>query len=110
MQDINFYTSNNGEKDKHTIRLSMDIVNVGNLLNKYWGLIKSPVSTQFLKFEGMAVNGTTPEFSFPYLDAGNKVPVVNSFANNTSLTNFANGQTFYGSRWQIQFGIRYMFN
>jgi carboxypeptidase family protein len=110
MQDINFYTSNHGEKDKHTIRLSMDIVNVGNLLNKYWGLIKSPVSTQFLKFEGMAVNGTTPEFSFPYLDAGNKVPVVNSFANNTSLTNFANGQTFYGSRWQIQFGIRYMFN
>ena len=109
-QDINFYTKNGGGTDKHTLRLSMDIVNVGNLLNKYWGIQKSPTQTQFLKFEGMAADGKTPQFSFPYLDASNKVPIVNSFANNTNLTNFANGQTFYGSRWQIQFGIRYLFN
>jgi hypothetical protein len=38
------------------------------------------------------------------------VPVVNSFGYNTNLTNFANGQTFTGSRWQMQFGIRYLFN
>jgi hypothetical protein len=88
----------------------MDIVNVGNLLNKYWGIQKSPVNSQFLKFEGMAADGKTPQFSFPYVDAGNKIPMTTSFANNTNLTNFANGQTFYGSRWQIQFGIRYMFN
>ena len=109
-QDIYFNTKNHGETDKHTLRLSLDIVNFGNLLNKYWGIQKSPVSSQFLKFEGMAADKVTPQFSFPYLDASNKVPIVNSFANNTSLTNFANGQTFYGSRWQIQFGIRYMFN
>jgi hypothetical protein len=58
----------------------------------------------------MAADGKTPQFSFPYLDANNKVPVVNTFSNNTNLTNFANGQTFYGSRWQLQFGVRYMFN
>jgi hypothetical protein len=109
-QDIYFYTKNGSDKDKHTLRLSMDIVNVGNLLNKYWGLVKSPVSLQPLKFEGMAADGKTPQFSFPYVDVGNKVPQVNSYNNNTNLTNFANGQTFYGSRWQIQFGIRYMFN
>jgi hypothetical protein len=109
-QDIFFYTKNRSGSDKHTLRLSLDIVNFGNLLNKYWGLIKSPVSTNFLKFEGMAGDGKTPLFSFPYLDASNQVPVTNSFAPNTALTNFANGQTFTGSRWQMQFGIRYLFN
>jgi hypothetical protein len=109
-QDIYFYTKNNGGKDKHTLRLSVDIVNVGNLINRNWGLVKSPTSANFLKFEGMAADGKTPLFSFPYLDAGNQVPITNSFANNTALTNFAQGQTFTGSRWQMQFGIRYLFN
>ena len=110
-QDIYFYTKKNGkDQDKHTLRLSFDIVNFGNLLNRYWGLLKTPTSTNFLKFEGIAADGKTPQFSFPYLDATNKVPVVNSFGYNTALTNFANGQTFTGSRWQMQFGIRYMFN
>ena len=109
-QDIYYYTKHGGDKDKHTLRLSMDIVNVGNLLNRYWGIQKSPVQTQFLKFEGMAADGKTPQFSFPYSDATNKVPYTTSWNNNTSLVNFANGQNFYGSRWQIQFGIRYMFN
>jgi hypothetical protein len=88
----------------------VDIVNVGNLINRNWGLIKSPTAANFLKFEGMAADGKTPLFSFPYADAGNQVPVTNSFANNTNLTNFANNQTFTGSRWQMQFGIRYLFN
>ncbi|MDO6430980.1 carboxypeptidase regulatory-like domain-containing protein [Flavitalea sp. BT771] len=109
-QDIYFYTKNNGTKDKHTLRLSVDIVNVGNLINRNWGLIKSPTAANFLKFEGMAADGKTPLFSFPYADAGNQVPITNSFANNTNLTNFANNQTFTGSRWQMQFGIRYLFN
>jgi hypothetical protein len=111
-QDIYFYTKNGADRDKHTLRLSLDIVNFGNLLNRYWGLVKSPTVSQLqvLKFEGMAADGKTPQFSFPYLDANNKVPVVNTFSNNTNLTNFANGQTFYGSRWQLQFGVRYMFN
>jgi len=109
-QDIYFYTKNNGTKDKHTLRLSVDIVNVGNLINRNWGLIKLPTAANFLKFEGMAADGKTPLFSMPYLDAGNQVPITNSFANNTSLTNFAQGQTFTGSRWQMQFGIRYLFN
>jgi len=109
-QDIYFYTKSGKEKDKHTLRLSVDIVNVGNLLNRNWGLLKSATSTNFLKYEGMAADGKTPLFSFPYLDAANQVPLVNSFSNNTNLTNFANGQTFTGSRWQMQFGIRYLFN
>jgi hypothetical protein len=48
----------------------------------------------------MGADGKTPAFSFPYLDATNQVPLVNSYTDNTSIL----------SRWQAQFGIRYLFN
>jgi len=105
-QDIYFYTKNKGENDKHTLRLSLDIINVGNFVNKNWGLVKTPTLSsnssgyQLLTFEGMAADGKTPLFSFPYADATNQAPRTNSFNNSTGI----------GSRWQMQFGIRYMFN
>jgi len=109
-QDIYFYTKNKTDRDRHTLRLSVDIINVGNLLNRNWGLVKSASISNFLKFEGMAADGKTPLFSFPYADANNQVPLVNSFTNNTNLVNFVNGTNATGSRWQMQFGIRYLFN
>ena len=105
-QDIYFYTKNGGDRDKHTLRLTLDVLNLGNFINKNWGIYKfstlTPVngSVQLLKYEGLAADGKTPSFSFPYQDAGNQVPVTNSFTNNTGIT----------SRWQMQFGIRYLFN
>ncbi|MDE1193516.1 MAG: carboxypeptidase regulatory-like domain-containing protein [Arachidicoccus sp.] len=100
-QDIYFFTNGKNDiKNKHTLRLSIDIINFGNLLNKNWGIVKTAASTNFLKLEGIAADGKTPLFSFPYADASNQVPFVNSFNNNTSIS----------SRWQMQFGIRYLFN
>jgi hypothetical protein len=96
-QDI--YIGGNG-KTKHTLRLSADIINFGNLLNKNWGIVKIPASTNFLKYEGLGADGKTPSFSFSYADAANQIPYVNSFNNSTSIV----------SRWQMQFGIRYLFN
>jgi hypothetical protein len=109
-QDIYFYTKMGDEKSKHTLRLSVDIVNIGNLVNRNWGLVKTASISNFLKFEGMAADNKTPLFSFPFADPANQVPLVNSFVNSTSLTNFVNGTTATGSRWQMQFGIRYLFN
>ena len=86
--------------ERHTIRLSLDILNVGNLLNKQWSLVKTPVSTNFLRYEGLGADGKTPSFSFTYLDATNQIPLTNSFSNSTAIA----------SRWQMQFGIRYLFN
>ncbi|SFN99966.1 TonB-dependent Receptor Plug Domain [Chitinophaga sp. YR627] len=95
-EDISMKTG----KTRHTLRLSLDIINVGNLLNKNWGIVKAATVTNPLKFEGLAADGTTPLFSFPYADPGNQVHQTNSFANNTAII----------SRWQMQFGIRYLFN
>jgi hypothetical protein len=60
-QDIYIVTSKT--KDKHTLRFSVDIINVGNLLNKDWGSY-SQFSTggtfmsSFLKYEGLTTDNT----------------------------------------------------
>lgn len=99
-EDIYFYTKTNSGRDRHTLRISADIINVGNLLNKNWGIIKTVATTNFLKFEGISPDGKTPAYSFSYADASNQIPFINSFNNSTSIV----------SRWQMQFGIRYLFN
>jgi hypothetical protein len=96
-QDFYYQTKKSG---KHTIRLSLDLVNVGNFLDRNWGVMKQQTTSTPLTFEGMAKDGVTPAFSFPYLDPTNQVPLVNSYTDNTSIL----------SRWQAQFGIRYLFN
>ena len=107
--DINvtqdFYFTAGKNKDKHTLRLTFDLINVGNFLNKNWGIYKSFTSTSFLKYEGIVpstdpANAGKPRFSMPYVDATNQIPLVNSYTNNTSIL----------SRWQGQVGIRYIFN
>ena len=100
-QDVYFYTMK--IKQKHTLRLTLDILNFGNLLNKYWGIVKTPSAANFLKFEGMSADGKTPLFSFPFADAGSQTPYVNSFSDNTSLTRSVNNSTQAASRWIMQF-------
>jgi len=100
-------------KEKHTLRVSFDIINLGNFLNKNWGLTKTfstPFNTSqnaasFLKYEGLVAtpgdpNFGKPRFSFPYQDAVNQIPFTSSFTESTSIY----------SRWQGQIGIRYIFN
>ena len=99
-QDVYFFTKHGKEKDKHTLRLTLDLINAGNFLNRNWGIYKQQTTSSPLTFEGMGADGKTPSFSFPYIDAANQVPLVNSFSNNTGI----------GSRWQMQFGIKYLFN
>lgn len=103
----------NAGKTKHTLRLTLDIINLGNFLNRNWGVAKTwatPFNTSanaasFLKFEGLVTdpadpNVGKPRFSFPYQDAANQIPYVNSYQDNTIIF----------SRWQGQIGIRYLFN
>jgi outer membrane receptor for ferrienterochelin and colicin len=89
---------------RNTLRFSMDILNFGNLLNKNWGVLRvanRPALLTFKRVETAAgANQGKPVYSFPYFDAANQIPLTNTFQNST-------GQ---GSRWQVQMGIRYIFN
>ena len=106
-QDIYIKTG----KSTHTLRLSFDMTNVGNFLNRNWGITKvfstgfSSGSISFLKYEGLVTDPTDPNvgkprYSFLYQDTANQIPYVNSYQDNTSIF----------SRWQGQVGIRYLFN
>ncbi len=83
----------------HKFQLSLDIANVGNMLNKDWGTIYTIPGTQFnnyllYQFEGYESDGTTPKFTFRNDKTG-----LDSYG----IANFA-------SRWNMLFGVRYIFN
>lgn len=79
-------------KDSHRLQASIDIINVGNLLNSKWGVTKMPNMTNFLQYRGTVNN--TPTYTV------NQNLGSTTFRNNTSID----------SRYQIQLGLRYIFN
>lgn len=78
--------------NRHTLRFSLDILNVGNLLNSNWGV------RQFASYSGLAqplgvtVANNVPTYSFD-------ISQQNTFFNDAQLI----------SRWRMQFGLRYSF-
>jgi hypothetical protein len=85
---------------KHTLRFTADIYNFTNLLNKNWGTYQLPTTVSPLTFVKLDADGKTPIYSFPYSDGKNKVPYTKAFRDDVG----------FNSRYQIQFGIRYIFN
>ncbi len=95
-QDVRFTMG----KNKHTLRFTADIYNFTNLLNKDWGVYYVPTTTTPLVFSKIDTDGKTPVYTFPYQDAVNKIPYTRAYKPSPSL----------GSRYQIQIGVRYLFN
>jgi hypothetical protein len=87
LQDYNFKVG--ASKKANTIQLSLDVLNLGNLLNSDWGLIQQPNSVQPI---GVSVVNKVPTYTFN----GDQ---TKTFSYDASLA----------SRWQAQFGIRYIF-
>jgi hypothetical protein len=85
---------------KHTLRFTADIYNFTNFISKDWGVNQTPTTITPLNFVRLDTDGKTPVFSFPYLDGRNKVPFTDSFRDNVG----------FSSRYQIQLGVRYIFN
>ena len=88
LQDYNFKISSTSDK-KNTIQFSIDVLNFGNLLNSNWGVVQVPTSVQPI---GVTVAGNTPTYTF-----------------NGTQTKTFNYDASLLSRWQAQFGIRYIF-
>ena len=80
---------------KNKLQLSLDIFNVGNLINDSWGVIYgNPFNYRVLDFQGYDTDGTTPTFSFNEDRTGN------------DRFNIADR----ASRWRGRIGLRYIFN
>jgi hypothetical protein len=87
LQDYNIKIS---EDKTNTIQLSIDILNVGNLISKDWGRIQQPNNVQPI---GVSVDGSgNPTYTF-------NPDQTKTFGYDSSLA----------SRWQMQIGLRYIF-
>jgi hypothetical protein len=87
---------------RHSLELGMDILNVGNLLNDSWGLIRGSNSF-FVKRESVA--------SVVYNAATNTYSVTNvntNLANGTFAPSLGRGEPA-ASRWSILFSAKYKF-
>jgi hypothetical protein len=74
----------------NTLQLSLDFLNLGNLINSYWGVRQFPTNSQPI---GVSVDGSgNPTYSFD-------PSLKNTFTYDASLL----------SRWQMQIGVRYIF-
>lgn len=87
LQDISF----GGAAKKHTIQLSLDFLNFGNLISSKWGVRQFPTNTQPISYLGNDANNQ-PIYNF---DSN----LTKSFVDDFSLR----------SRWQLQVGLRYIF-
>jgi Carboxypeptidase regulatory-like domain len=118
LQDI---FTNLGQDNRNTLQFSLDIFNIGNLLNKDWGIIQTPNRNNLLSFQSYGADGK-PTFQFPYLvnptisnatlDASGAIitpgQVVN--AGQPLSKTFRDDVGNIASRWQMQLGLRYIFN
>ncbi|MDA3905635.1 MAG: TonB-dependent receptor [Bacteroidales bacterium] len=88
MQDFNFDVKGK----KHTIQLSFDIMNFGNLFGSVWGVRQFARTYNPITFTGLDANNV-PYFNF---DTNLRETYIDDFS--------------VASKWQMQFGIRYIFN
>ena len=95
--------------NRNTLQLSLDLFNVGNLLNSNWGTVRINNRANPLTFDGYNGAGQ-PVFEYRYLtnpakntDSSVKpgVKLADTFRDNVNAI---------GSRWQGQIGVRYLFN
>ena len=90
LQDISFGMSG----QRHTLQLSVDVLNLANLLNSDWGVrsVATSTATTPLQLKRFSASGA-PVFNY-------KGTATKTYVDDPSLL----------SRWQVQLGLRYLFN
>lgn len=90
-------------RSMNTLQISLDILNVGNLIDDSWGVTKTSSPSNYgkvLKYETMD-SSNTPVYSMYYTTVDGQKQLANkSFSVYNNQTNC----------WQLQLGIRYIFN
>jgi hypothetical protein len=91
-----FYINVGGHKN--TLQFTLDVFNFGNNLTSQWGLNQSTLRAGLISYTGNDAATGKPVFQFPYRSG--TTPLTETFQRSFGL----------GSRWQAQFGVRYIFN
>lgn len=88
MQDYNFLVGNK----KNTLQFSIDVLNLGNMISSNWGVRQYASTTNPILVNGVDNNGT------PWLQFDPNLK--DSYIDDVSVN----------SKWQLQIGLRYIFN
>lgn len=80
------------KKKPTTLQLSLDFVNIGNLLNSNWGVVNYATTSGYFQPLSVSYNNNNPVYKF-----------------DPSLTNTFTASPDLPSRWQMQIGLRYIF-
>lgn len=91
-----FYIQVGGHKN--TLQFTLDVFNFGNYVTPQWGLNQSSLRAGLISYTGNDAATGKPVFQFPYQSG--TTPLADTFQRSFGL----------GSRWQAQFGVRYIFN
>ncbi|WP_134088243.1 TonB-dependent receptor [Olivibacter sp. XZL3] len=85
---------------RHTLQFSVDIFNVGNLLNKNWGIAETLTpATNLLRVASVSPEGV-PSFTMNTTSVDGETQLVSSPFQNAST---------YSTTWRMQLGFRYIF-
>jgi hypothetical protein len=91
-----FYIKVGGQRN--TLQFTLDVFNFGNYVSPQWGLNQSTLRAGLINYVGNDAATGKPVFQFPYRSG--TTPLSDTFQRSFGL----------GSRWQAQFGVRYIFN
>jgi hypothetical protein len=81
-----------GKKKKQTFQFSVDIMNFGNLISSKWGVVEYATTSGFYQPLSVSYNSNAPTYQF-----------------DPSLTKTFTESPDLQSRWQMQLGLRYIF-
>ena len=89
-QDVSFF------RGQQRLQVTMDVLNIGNLLNNTWGVSQVPVQNNPMSYQGPDANGNAT-FNVNYPSGRD---LNESFRSSISIAN----------TWSAQIGVRYLFN
>jgi len=118
LQDFNLDLKNG---KRNTLQFSLEVINFMNLLNSEWGVLRTPTRAALLNFVGFENGATTvantqtnpllPNNSYTTTAAsGRPIFQFNTNPNGTALDRSYSTINSIGSRYQLQIGVRYIFN
>ncbi len=96
---------------RNTLQFSLDLFNLGNLINSDWSLIKAPNRAALISFAGNDKTTGQPTFQFPNVGSTTTspgTPLTSTFRTDAGIST-ASANLGASSRWQMQLGIRYIF-
>lgn len=99
-------------KSMNTLQVSFDFLNIGNLINSSWGVTKTTSSSNYGKILNRAngtdgIQGNTPVYTLYNYDSTKKQytsPVITD--KSTTYVPYRDSSNC----WQLQIGVRYIFN